>query len=393
MDGLDFILGDIKPEEFFKAYYEQKVLHVTGGKEKLNNVLSVQELSAYLDRADIFYPAVRLVKNGKELPKKAYIINQVPIGQEKVNGVIDTGRMMHCFNNGATIVVQGGQHYFQGITKLGKQLSSAFGCPVQANLYITPDRSVGFNPHWDTHDVFVLQVHGTKTWHLYDFQIKLPTKSQPYKGQEITVEKTSTLQLAAGDMLYVPRGFVHDAIANDGVSAHITIGILAFTWERLFREAFEKLYTAEPFRKAVHIDAPDFESRLQEKFEALKTYLPELNYVAARSALKAVQEKRQPPGYKNYFGSLLKKNAIDDNSEIALNKGLFIHLQKSANSITIAYAGKKIIFPKKAETAIDFILQHEAFIVSELPPPLNAPSKIVLVKKLVEEGLLYGKQI
>lgn len=388
MTGTDSIL-DRLPADFFERYYEKEVLYIPSTNDHFNNVLSVKELSDYLDRADIIYPSVRLVQNGKELSKNDYTLNQVPIGHQKVNGVIDTERMMHYFNNGASIVIQGGQRTFNGITKLSRQLSEKFQAPIQANLYITPDKSIGFNPHWDTHDVFVLQIEGTKTWHLYDFEIKLPTKSQAHKGQKVTVPKTQSLELKAGDILYVPRGYVHDAIANDGISAHITMGILAYTWERLFKDTIEKLHEVEDFRNAVFINDPDFETKLAEKIELLKEHLPRLNYEATKKSLQDIQKKRQPPGFKNYFSSLVHKKEINIDSELFINEGLFINIKQQESGISVSFSGKTILVTGDAEAAVSFMLQKKAFKVAELPGPLNDDSKIVWVKKLLAEGLLY----
>lgn len=385
---LQDLLGKTSVDTFFSEIYEKKILHVPAGRG-FEDVLTSAEISNYLDRDDIFYPAVRLVKNGKELPLKDYTIDNVPIGHQKKNGLINTEKMMRLFNSGATIVIQGGQRYFSGITELGKNLSDIFSSPIQANLYITPKKSIGFNPHWDTHDVFVLQIEGSKTWHLYDFEMRLPTKSQAFKGQKLKIEKTQTLQLKAGDFLYVPRGYVHDAIADDGVSAHITIGVLAFTWERFFREAMNELQNHESFRKRVPLNSHEWDFHLQQKIGELKELLLKLDYAKTKAGLEAIQTERQPPGYKNYWRSLLKKDEINATTLIAVNSGIYFKTSVFNNAVHYSFNGKTVFMPLFVKPVMEYIFLHKQFTVGELPNNLNEAGKITLIKKLVTEGLVY----
>jgi lysine-specific demethylase/histidyl-hydroxylase NO66 len=45
-----------------------------------------------------------------------------------------------------------------------------------------------------------------------------------------------SLQLRAGESLYLPRGFLHQAVSTDEISIHITIGLLCYTWWDLLQE-------------------------------------------------------------------------------------------------------------------------------------------------------------
>ena len=54
------------------------------------------------------------------------------------------------------------------VAALCKDLEGALEHPVAANLYLTPPRAQAFPPHFDTHDVFILQLEGSKQWRIYD---------------------------------------------------------------------------------------------------------------------------------------------------------------------------------------------------------------------------------
>ncbi len=181
----DKIVAPYSVDDFFNTYHEKDILHIKRNDEQYyQDILTPREISDYLERQDIFYPSVRIVKNGKEIPNGEYTLKSTPIGHHRKDGIINTDKAFSLFNNGATFVIQAGQRYFNNLSHCSLELSQKFNSPVQANLYITPNKSQGFNPHWDTHDVFVLQISGTKTWHLYGFEKELPTKNQSFVSKD-----------------------------------------------------------------------------------------------------------------------------------------------------------------------------------------------------------------
>src|SRR6185295_12103641 len=96
----------------------------------------------------------------------------------------------------------------------------------------------GFSAHYDTHDVFILQAAGSKHWRLYGSSVQLPLASTPYPYPGPDAGKPSAdFVLRAGDVLYIPRGHVHDALTSDSISLHVTLGINVYTWADLFMEA------------------------------------------------------------------------------------------------------------------------------------------------------------
>lgn len=98
---------------------------------------------------------------------------------------------------------------------------------VGANVYLTPKNSQGFAPHYDDIEAFVLQIEGKKHWRIYkptSRQTILPRESsQNFKQDEIG-EPCLDVVLEAGDMLYFPRGYIHQAnTLKDHHSLHITV--------------------------------------------------------------------------------------------------------------------------------------------------------------------------
>jgi ribosomal protein L16 Arg81 hydroxylase len=120
---------------------------------------------------------------------------------------------------------------------LCESLETEFSRVVNTNAYITPGNTSGFTPHYDTHEVFVLQIAGHKHWRLYASPLSLSHPNQLCTPQAMVgLEHTLALTLHRGDLLYLPRGTVHAAQTTDSFSAHVTIGVTMYTAVELLQD-------------------------------------------------------------------------------------------------------------------------------------------------------------
>ncbi len=135
------------------------------------------------------------------------------------------------FADGYTIVVDGVERYVRAIASLSHSIEVELNFPIQVNAYITPPGSQGLVPHYDDHDVLILQIQGSKIWHLYDgadvvpHQLRRDDKAVATDGLPLPTD----LHLEVGDVLYLPPGRVHAAETNSEPSIHLTVGIHAPT--------------------------------------------------------------------------------------------------------------------------------------------------------------------
>ncbi|WP_346238150.1 cupin domain-containing protein [Niabella insulamsoli] len=382
------ILSPYTVDDFFDKFHEKDILHIQRKDDRYyNDILTSKEISGYLERQDVFYPSLRIVKNGKEIPNGEYTLKSTPIGHHRKDGIINTDKAFALFNDGATFVIQAGQRYFDNLSRCCLELSQKFQSPVQANLYLTPNKSQGFNPHWDTHDVFVLQISGTKTWHLYGFEKELPTKNQTFVSKGYSKEPIQTIQLAPGDFLYVPRGYVHDAVADDGISSHITIGVLSFTWARFFNELFPQLETFKTFREAVPFWKENLSDILKQKMEALKEKISELDTDKGFERLTKSFKSAQPQPFHGYFESLLNIDKVADNTPLALNESVIFNFAEKEAAYELQLHGKMIQFSEALKPAVDYIFRNKKFVLSDLPGHSDATKELAL--NFIREGVVY----
>jgi len=148
-------------------------------------------------------------------------------------------------------------------------LESEFGCMVGSNAYLTPLNSQGFAPHYDDVDVFILQLEGYKRWRVYapfNKRETLPRQSsRDYTEKEIEEngEEVLDVVLSPGDVLYLPRGWIHQAETvsrpsqmpklpgiKDDHSLHLTVSAMQnWCWadflEMLMPEALEGAATSD----------------------------------------------------------------------------------------------------------------------------------------------------
>jgi lysine-specific demethylase/histidyl-hydroxylase NO66 len=121
-----------------------------------------------------------------------------------------------------------------------------WGCAAGCNVYLTPPGTQGFALHFDDIDAFVLQLSGTKSWKVYapnDKEALLPRQPptahfEPGSHGDPVLE----VDLTPGDLLYLPRGAPHQAVASpDSHSLHVTISTNQMnSWADLFEIAIPR---------------------------------------------------------------------------------------------------------------------------------------------------------
>jgi 50S ribosomal protein L16 3-hydroxylase len=85
----------------------------------------------------------------------------------------------------------------------------------------------GVGPHYDSYDVFLLQMHGKRRWKIGPLLNKELEEGVPLKILK-EFEPTEEFVLEPGDMLYLPPNYGHDGIA-EGTCSTLSIGFRAPT--------------------------------------------------------------------------------------------------------------------------------------------------------------------
>jgi ribosomal protein L16 Arg81 hydroxylase len=129
--------------------------------------------------------------------------------------------------NGATLVLNSLEAHSAAARRLSDEVSRFSGFPTRSNAYVSFGGDGSFGAHWDTHDVFVLQLVGRKRWRVSPptFPLPLPGHASHDSGHAAPSECTHDVSLEAGDALYLPRGWWHDVTPLPEPSVHLSVGI------------------------------------------------------------------------------------------------------------------------------------------------------------------------
>ena len=376
--------------DFFRDHWERRPLHLPRGDPGYyDRVLTNADLDSIISSADLRYPAIQLARNGSYLPAEAYTKN-IKHGSESFNGVPDIRQIQSEYRSGATVVLPALQRTWAPLRQLCAALEDRLSHPVHANAYLTPGDSPGFTPHYDTHEVFVLQIAGTKRWRVFPPSRPLPHRSQPFSPIGFNLPPLLLeLELRPGDLLYLPRGYVHAAHTSRGHSAHVTIGITVYTWVELIAELAGSAKDVPALRAAL---PAGFTTRAELK-ETLRQNLTQcLDLLRSNADVDRLIE-----GFLQKIKSARNAPEISFNSDARViglqtllrtpDAGSYC-ISTDQHGVVMEFAGKKFILPEKIRATIDDMCRRQSFRPMDLSSPLGDEGKLTLVRYLYGERFL-----
>ena len=222
------------------------------------DLLAADDVDEMLADRALRQPAWTVVSDGDT---RRGLTRTVNAGGRRLADVVDPDAVAHAWAGGATLVLNALHRSHPPLVAFCRGLAADLGHPVQCNAYVTPPgRARGFRFHHDTHDVLVLQVGGRKHWVVHEPVTPLPAAGMTAVGDHLVPDGATPLldtELVAGDVLYLPRGYVHAARSADEASVHLTIGVHATTWLEVLREVTELAREEPPFRESLPLRPAD----------------------------------------------------------------------------------------------------------------------------------------
>ena len=220
------LTGPLSIARFNDEVRERRFARFAGafGPQDIAAVYDLGRLSSAVARA-VIPPHFIDIHSGGQLVKLADM--QSKSGKSSMTLLIEQLR------SGATIRVRELQTFDAGIAALVSEVQRVFEARSQLNLYLTPPATSGFAPHFDTTDVFIVQCTGGKQWTVFEQyadQQTLPLMETPWEPQRYKPQGAgTTMELTAGDVLYLPRGAMHTAACLNQTSLHLTISLSPLT--------------------------------------------------------------------------------------------------------------------------------------------------------------------
>ena len=367
-----------------------------GGFDDLFSASAADELIT--DRA-LRTPFVRMAAEGTILPPDSFT-GSGGFGAE-VADQLDSAKVLEQFAGGATLVLQGLHRTWEPIATFARQLVSDLGHPAQVNAYITPASSRGFDPHYDTHDVFVIQIAGAKHWTIHKPVHRHPLADQPWTDHRDAVAehaKRAPLIDAVfepGDVLYLPRGWIHSAVAQGGTSIHLTIGVRAATRHDLLTALLVAAKNDPALRRPLplgvdYADASSLDADMAATVAAAHRLVEAAAHDGAiaaglqRAFQDAVRPAPVPP-----LATVDLMASLDAATTLGWRTALRGRIEDEDRTVRIVLPRKTISLPAEASAAVHALRaqDHPAGAL----PGLDQQSSLVVSRRLLREGVLVPR--
>lgn len=263
-------LVSVSPEVFKREYLGRTYL--LSAAEEISDQLPIATfrdgLFESVGSGGLRSSSVRIVRDGNDYNG---VVGTVAPGDSGVaEPYVEARYLSPLLADGYTIVARSIHRYLQPAHELTKLLGTELGYPVRIAAYITPPDSRGLLWHFDAHDVFIVQLEGSKIWHVAPPAVKCPIPDRAWHHLRSSeresiisrIEGTIDLNLAAGDVLYLPRGYLHAPQTQGEISVHMTISVHPVTRLDVARALIDKSADSEWWREAVDMNALEDDAQL-----------------------------------------------------------------------------------------------------------------------------------
>jgi hypothetical protein len=215
LTDLASLLGD-SPESLFINAFVKKERLVVKAKDAMRAepLLPVWMLERILVSEHLPAARLTLLREGDVVPAASYRTREGRVRKDMMDALIAEG---------VSYVIADVSEDVPDIARLTDALARRLGHSVFVNAYVTHGPGGALAPHYDDHDVLVLQVHGKKRWFSHGSPTHAPIERSP-DGVDFGPSQWDTL-VEPGDALYLPRGEVHHTEVVGNLAVHLTFGI------------------------------------------------------------------------------------------------------------------------------------------------------------------------
>ncbi len=352
-----------------------------------------------VSRRGLRTPFIRVVRDGAPVDRARYT-RSGGAGAE-IGDQVAADLLLKLILDGSTVVLQGLHRVWPPLISFADTLAAELGHPVQVNAYITPPQSRGFDPHYDVHDVFVLQIAGRKRWLVHEPVVPLPLRSQPWRassaggpdvGPATAGPPTIDSVLSPGDAMYLPRGYLHSAAALGDVSAHLTVGVPAITRYALV-EALCALAADDPVLREslpIGVDLADSGALAADLAVTVQALVSRLAGATPADLVEHVRSEVWSATRAAPLAPLAQAAAIaalDAHTVVRRREHLRHRLHRIGDRVVVDLPDRTITLPAATGAALALLLAGGPITVADLPG-LDPDERLVLVRRLLREAVL-----
>jgi hypothetical protein len=290
--------------------------------------------------------------------------------------------------------------YHPPLVEFAQRLSRELGYAARINAYITPPDAQAVDVHFDIQDVFVLQIEGEKEWHIQAPAIEKPIATEEWhemgrSRRESLLRQApaaSSLLLTPGDVLYLPRGYLHEARATDSTSVQLTVAVMTMTRYDLFQHAARAAHRDDWFREAIplheganpedHVSSLLAEGSL--RLQELITGLPAEELLWNMACGQSADLLPAPVG-------IIPDPAIVPRGNYVLRPGVRYRLAERGDSINLLLQGRTIVLPKSTSEVLAAVFNGVMLETEVNPFGISSKAYFQVINVLCESGVIVRR--
>jgi lysine-specific demethylase/histidyl-hydroxylase NO66 len=354
--------------------------------EGFGDLFGLEAVDSLLTSTVLRLPSFRLVQDGAPLDPGRYT-RRMRLGGRWIDDVADPAKVSARFGEGATLVLQGLHRYWLPLARFCRALERALGHAVQANAYVTPAGAQGLGLHADDHDVFTLQVLGSKAWTAY------APEADPAAGASPVLDT----EVAPGDTMYLPRGARHSARTTESPSIHLTIGVLGTSWSAVLDAALASVEAEVGLERPLPFgwagDEAGFSTAVGLWLREAAAALASVDAGAVAAAVRRGAPDRRGPLPVGSFSSLVRLAWLSDATVLRRREGAVAEVVPEGDLVALVLADRTLRMPAALEPVLRAVVSASGSTGGVRGADLgdgvlDEAGRQVLLRRLAREGLL-----
>lgn len=392
----DRLFRQIDRETFLDRYFDKAPYYEAGAVRDVAELFSWSRMNDLLQRPKLWdADTIEMALDGKVLPPPQYC--RPGHGRQGEQGLRpDRAKVTALLQKGATFVLDFLEGIDPEVSAVSRALERLTGANTSCNAYCSWKSVRGYASHFDCMDVFALQIEGEKTWNVYEGRFPEAAFVPGSRPSDFTAEQHTRMKgklaqqvtTRPGDILYLPRGVYHDAIATDTASLHLSFGATPAVGIAVLEMLAREMQGQEYFRKRL----PHFEDR-----GALAAYLQGIG--------QTVTKVLADPAFHEFVSAFQKDRMFDKVTDYRLPErepdGYFFvsryrpAVEPDADGLKVSHRGADFRLGADDAGMLSWILDREDFWLSQLSQAhgQRGDAGRRLIQALIDHRVIFPVQV
>jgi lysine-specific demethylase/histidyl-hydroxylase NO66 len=384
------LIAPLSTEEFLGDWYGKRPLHIAAGDAEVRRVIGWNKVNELLGLQSHWSEAnIKLIFNGTPIAGDRYIDSVETLGG--IARRANPAKVDVFLRMGASLVAGAVHEISPEVRAVAVCLSERFGGRAEANAYCSFKGIQAFTSHFDVSEVFAIQCEGEKVWNLYENRANAPIEALRGENAQAVIDASKgrvamQVRMRPGDLLYIPRGFCHDALASSGASLHVTLSVTPLDGRALFRMLEEEAILDPAFREYLPDARRSNDQDLAERLTSLGERLKQI--LASRGFAARLGDRQRQLVERDVAFTLPERRRLD----FYARSQQPIELRREGRTVLLISTGQSLPLESAAQAA-EWIFEQAGFSLQQLAatfPYLDEAELKRLVETLERMGIIYA---